>query len=216
MLKKEVLFFDLDGTIVDSKPGIVESVKYALKFFDLEENDNERLNSFIGPPLFDSFKNIYKFSDSDANRAVEYYRENYNQNNAVLKYNVYKDIPELLMELKFYNKKIALATAKPLKFAKIILEDAGLLKYFDVINGASMDETKRTKDAVILDTINTNNFKKEDIIMIGDRDNDAIGAKNNGIDILGVLWGYGDEAELKKAGCSVFAKAPLDILNMID
>ena len=91
---KKIIFFDLDGTIVDSKPGIIESVKYALKHFGIEETNEEKLNLFIGPPLFDAFSKYYNMNKEDADLAVAKYRENYNGNRAVLKYSVYEGIKE--------------------------------------------------------------------------------------------------------------------------
>ncbi len=212
---KDIIFFDLDGTIIDSKPGIIESVKYSLNHFGIEEKDEEKLNFFIGPPLFDAFSKYYNMNKEDADLAVEKYRENYNGNKAVLKYSVYEGIEEVLKELKKAGKTLCLATAKPLKFAEIILKDAGLYDYFDIVNGASFDESKRTKSAVIKDTIEKGRFKKEDILMVGDRENDVTGAKKNEIEVLGVLYGYGDRKELKDAGCTLIAKNVYDIINII-
>ena len=214
-MKKSVIFFDLDGTIVDSKPGIIESVKYALNHFGIEEKDDEKLNLFIGPPLFDAFSKYYNMNKEDADLAVSKYRENYNGNKAVLKYSVYEGIEDVLKELKKAEKTICLATAKPLQFAEIILKDAGLFEYFDIVNGASFDESKRTKSAVIKDTIEKGNFKKESILMVGDRENDVKGAIKNEIDILGVLYGYGDKEELKTAGCFNIVKTPAEITEFI-
>lgn len=212
---KEIIFFDLDGTIVDSKPGIIESVKYALSFLGIEEKNEEKLNLFIGPPLFDAFSSVYGMNKEKANLAVEKYRENYRGNQGILKFTVYPGIEDVLKSLKKAGKTICLATAKPLDFAKIILEKAGLISYFDVVNGASFDESKRTKSAVIKDTICKNHFKKEDILMIGDRENDVTGAIKNEVEVLGVLYGYGDEEELKKAGCKYIVKSVLDIKKFI-
>lgn len=214
-MKKEILFFDLDGTITDSAPGIKESVKYALSFFGIDEQDEEKLNLFIGPPLFDAFSLYYNMNKEDADTAVAKYRENYKQNKAMLKYKVYDGVEEMLKTLKEKGYKIFLATAKPMEFAKIILEDAGLSKYFDEISGASFDASKRSKSAVIKDLIERNNFDKEKILMIGDRENDVTGAKNNGIDVLGVTYGYGDKKELNDAGCFEIVSSPFEVSEYI-
>ena len=214
-MKQDIIFFDLDGTIVDSAPGILASVKYALSHFGIEEKDEEKLNFFIGPPLFDAFSKLYNMDKKDADTAVEKYRENYNENGAIEKFFVYDGVEEMLKTLRDEGFTISLATAKPLEFAERILEKADLSKYFHVLNGASFDETKRTKSAVIADTIKTNNFPKERILMVGDRENDVSGAIKNGIDVLGVLYGYGDEEELKKAGCRRIANTPADVVRMI-
>ena len=214
-MKKEILFFDLDGTLVDSAPGIKESVKYALLHFGIEENDEEKLNLFIGPPLFDAFSSVYGMNKKDADTAVEKYRENYNLNKAILKYTVYNGVEKMLINLKKNKYKIYLATAKPKDFAKIILDDADLSKYFDAISGASFDASKRTKTAVIKDLIETYNFDKEKILMIGDRENDVTGAKNNEISVLGVTYGYGDKKELKDAGCTDIVSTPDEVVKFI-
>lgn len=214
-MKKDIIFLDLDGTLVDSAPGIKESVKYALMHFGIEENDEKKLNLFIGPPLFDAFSEIYGMNKEDADKAVEKYRENYKKNKAMLKYKVYNDVEKMLITLKDNNLIICLATAKPKAFAEIILEDAGILKYFDKINGASFDESKRTKTAVIKDTIETNNYEKERILMVGDRENDVTGAKNNGISVLGVTYGYGNKKELNDAGCFDVVNSPEEVTEFI-
>ena len=215
-MKKNILFFDLDGTIVDSAPGIIESVKYALLHFNIEEKSEEKLNLFIGPPLFDAFSKYYNMNKEDADLAVAKYRENYNGNGAIEKFTVYSGIEDCFKKAKEKGYIVCLATAKPKEFAERILNKADLAKYFDVINGASFDEKKRTKSAGIEDTIKSNNFNKEKIIMIGDRENDITGAKNNGISSLGVTYGFGDEKELKEAGCKNIVNSPDEILDYIE
>lgn len=214
-MKKDIIFLDLDGTLVDSAPGIKESVKYALSYFGIEEKDEEKLNLFIGPPLFDAFSKIYGMNKEDADTAVEKYRENYKQNKAMLKYKVYDGVEKMLITLNENGFKICLATAKPKEFAQIILDDANLSKYFHKISGASFDESKRTKTAVIKDLIEKNNFNKERILMVGDRENDVNGAKNNNISVLGVTYGYGDKKELNDAGCFDIVSSPYEVAEFI-
>ncbi len=154
-------------------------------------------------------------SKKDADKAVEKYRENYNKNRAILKFSVYDGVENLLKKLKLNGFIVCLATAKPKEFATVILENAKLSQYFDVINGASFDESKRTKTAVIKDTIEKNNFNKERVLMVGDRENDVTGAKNNNIEVLGVTYGYGDEKELKKAGCKNIVSSCDEVFEFI-
>lgn len=212
---KDIIFFDFDGTIVDSAPGIKESVKYALLHFGIEETREEMLNLFIGPPLFDAFSKHYNMNSKDADTAVEKYRENYNGNNAMEHFFVYDGVEEMLKTLKCEGFTLCIASAKPTPYIKKMLDSVDMSKYFDVINGASFDETKRTKSAVIKDTIETNNYPKERILMVGDRENDVTGALKNDIDVLGVLYGYGDEKELSDAGCKNLAKTPEDVVKFI-
>lgn len=211
---KKVIFFDFDGTIVDSAPGIKESVKYALRHFGIDEQREEILNLFIGPPLFDAFSEHFNMNKEDADTAVAKYRENYNGNNAMEKFNVYEGVENMLKTLS-KDFTLCVASAKPTPYIKKMLDYADLSKYFYFINGASFDESKRTKSAVIAETINVNGFKKDEIMMVGDRENDVTGAIKNGIDIIGVLYGYGDEKELKDAGCEKIAKTPEEVVDII-
>ena len=211
----DIIFLDLDGTLLDSAPGIIESVKYALSSFGINEEREEVLNSFIGPPLFDSFVKNYGLEKEVADRAVEKYRENYNGNEAMKKFTVYDGVENMLKALNDAGLKVCLATAKPREYAYKMLESVDFVKYFYFINGASFDESKRTKSAVIKDTIEVNNFDKSKIVMVGDRENDITGAKRNDIASIGVLYGYGDEEELMEAGCKTIVKTPEDVVKEI-
>lgn len=214
-MEKDIIFFDFDGTIVDSAPGIKESVSYALMKLGIYEDDEEMLNLFIGPPLFNAFSRYYNLTKEEADFAVSKYRENYNDNGAIEKFRVYEGVESMLKTLKENGYIVCIASAKPTPYVKRMLDKADLSKYFDVINGASFDETKRTKTAVIKETIEVNNFPKERILMVGDRENDVTGAKNCGIDILGVLYGYGDKEELIDAGCEKVAQTPDEVVKII-
>ena len=211
---KKVIFFDFDGTIVDSAPGIKASVKYALLHFGIDEQREEILNLFIGPPLFDAFSEHYGMNKEDADTAVEKYRENYNGNGAMKNFIVYDGVEKMLKTLS-KDFTLCIASAKPTPYIKAMLDSVDLSKYFYHINGASFDESKRTKSAVIKETIEINGFNKDEILMVGDRENDVTGAIKNGIDILGVLYGYGDEKELRDAGCEIIAKTPDEVTDII-
>ena len=211
----EIVFFDLDGTILDSAPGIIESVKYALSDLGIKEEREEVLNTFIGPPLFDAFTKNYEMEKEVADRAVEKYRENYNGNEAMKKFKVYDGVENMLKALKDAGLTVCLATAKPREYALKMLESIDFCKYFNFINGASFDESKRTKTSVIKDTIETKNFDKSKIVMVGDRENDITGAKNCDIASIGVLYGYGSRKELIDAGCKTICKTPEDVVKEI-
>ena len=212
---KDIIFFDFDGTIVDSAPGIKASVKYALSHFGIDENREEMLNLFIGPPLFDAFSKYYDMGKDDADTAVFKYRENYNTNGAMNNFLVYDGVENMLKILKDAGFTLCIASAKPTPYIKKMLESVDMVKYFYFINGASFDETKRSKSAVIKETIEINNFPKERILMVGDRENDVTGAKKNGISVLGVTYGYGDEKELRDAGCKDVVSSPDEVVEFI-
>lgn len=207
----EIIFFDLDGTIVDSSVGVTNSAMYALEKFGIEVKDRTKLYKFIGPPLFDAFTEYYGFSTEDATRAVEYYREYYRET-GMLQNSVYDGIEDLFKFLKRKGKSICLATSKPEVFAKRILEHSNLIKYFDYIAGATLDGTRDAKADVInyaLKLCGVDNCSK--VLMIGDRKYDVIGAKEFGVDSVGVLFGFGNREELEMAGATYIAETAKDI-----
>lgn len=209
------VLLDLDGTLTEPGLGITNSVMYSLMKFGIEVEDRTSLYKFIGPPLADSFKMFYGFSDEESRQAVSYYRE-YFQDKGLYENEVYDGIEELLMELRKRNKKIILATSKPEVFAKEILRHFGLLKYFDFVAGATLDGSRDEKAAVIryaLDNCHIDDLSSA--IMVGDRKHDIIGAKKNGIESIGVLYGYGDLQELKENGATYIAENVDDILELI-
>ena len=211
----DYLLFDLDGTLTDPAEGITNSVIYALKKWGIEVSDKRELYCFIGPPLSASFKKYYGFSEEDALKCVEYYRE-YFRDRGIFENKVYEGIPELLQKLRLDGKILILATSKPEVFAKQILDHFDLTKYFDVVAGASMDESRNKKADVIryaLDKAKITDLSR--VLMIGDRDQDVIGARINYLDSLGVLYGYGDRAEHMGAGATYIAENVEDILNYV-
>ena len=196
----ESVFFDLDGTLINSEMGVTRSVVYTLEKFGIEETDRAKLLKFLGPPLTYSFKTFYGFDAEDADRAVAYYRERY-RSIGIHENEVYDGIPELLASLKQSGKKLFVATSKPEHFAKAILSELGLDIYFDGIYGSTLDESRNTKDKVLEYAIAESGITdKSRAVMVGDRYHDVEGAKKNGIDCIGVLFGFGDREELLGAG----------------
>ena len=211
---KKYLLFDLDGTLTDPGEGITNSVKYALEKFGIEVKDKKELYSFIGPPLYDSFVKYYGLSHEDATLAVSYYRE-YFAPYGLYQNAVYSGIPELLETLKARGTKIVLATSKPEKFALEILRHFDLAKYFDLAFGATMDEKRNKKDAVIAYALSQGNIDPQDAVMIGDRVYDIEGGHKNGLVSVGVLWGYGDRAELEDAGADEMAESVSELEKIL-
>ncbi len=124
-------------------------------------------------------------------------------------------MPELLGRIKESGRKIVLATSKPEEFAARILEHFDLMQYFDVVAGASMDEKRNKKGDVIAYAMQKGGFTAEDAVMIGDREHDIFGAKENGLPSIGVLFGYGSEDELKKAGADYIAASVEEIFELL-
>ena len=206
-----IVLFDLDGTLTDPGEGITNSVAYALKKFNIEVEDRKELYNFIGPPLIDSFMKFYCMNYEDGLKAVEYYREYFGVT-GIFENTMFDGIPELLDKIKKSGRKISLATSKPEQYAVRILEHFGLTKYFDFIGAATMDESRSKKADVITYTLNNLGVTdKSDVVMIGDRHHDIEGANLNGLDSIGVLFGYGDRDELEKAGATYIAETINDI-----
>ncbi len=202
-MKKQYILFDLDGTLTDPAEGITKSVQYALKHFGIEEEDLEKLQPFIGPPLVESFMDFYGFSEEQAHEAVTYYRE-YFKPKGIFENEVYKGIPELLEELTQAGKTLILATSKPIVFAEQILEHFDLRQYFEFIGGSDIEQTRAKKSEILQYILEECQLVDlTELVMVGDRKHDIIGAKQFGIDTVGVLYGYGSEEELKEAGADV-------------
>lgn len=209
------ILFDLDGTLTDPGIGITNSVMYALKKFQIEVEDRTTLFKFIGPPLKASFEKYYGFSKEESELALQYYRE-YFKPKGLYENQVYKGVRELLTELKSRNKTLILATSKPEEFAIEILKHFDLYPYFDFVAGATMDSSRVKKEDVILYALQSYGISDlSSAIMIGDREHDILGAKQVGLDSIGVLYGYGDYEELKGAGATYIAEDTNAILKFI-
>ena len=211
----DYILFDLDGTLTDPGIGITNSVMYALKKFNIEVPDRSALYKFIGPPLKGSFEEFYHFTPDQSEQAVSFYRE-YFRKQGMLENMVYDGIPEILDHLKANGKKLIVATSKPEAFTLEILRHFRLYDYFDFIAGATMDDTRNKKADIIRYALESCNITdKSSAIMIGDRKHDIIGAKENGLDSIGVLFGYGDRKELTVAGATFIAASAAEVESLI-
>ena len=211
----KTLLFDLDGTLTDSSRGITNSVAYALEKYGLPYKNKKELECFIGPPLVKMFMSKFGLGEAEGLELLALYREYYSVK-GIYENDVYGGIPLLLEKLSESGKNLIVATSKPEHFAVKILEYFDLAKYFSVIAGATMDETRTAKSDVIryaLDTANITDISE--VIMVGDREYDVLGAKELGIDSVGVLYGYGSREELESAGAPHIASTVEDILKFI-
>jgi phosphoglycolate phosphatase len=194
----DIILFDLDGTLTDPKIGITKSIQYALAKLGIGEEDQGKLVAFIGPPLLESFKKFYSFDDSRARQAVDYYRE-YFSDKGIFENNVYHGIPELLQQLYDKKRKLILATSKPTIYSERILEHFDLYKYFHFIVGSNFDLTLTSKIEIIKKILlRLTGYQENQVVMVGDRKEDVIGAQQNSLDSIAVTYGYGSTEELKK------------------
>ena len=194
------VLFDQDGTLFDSQPGITRCAAYALEAFGIHVEDLNSLRCFIGPPLPDSFQEYYGFTPQQAQAATGKYRERYNTV-GLFENALYPGIPALLDELRGQGRRLIVATSKPTPTTLKILEHFGILDRFDLVVGSEFDGTRGTKSQVIRDALEMGGVTdKSRAMMIGDRKHDVLGAAENGIPCLGVLYGFGSRQELEAAG----------------
>ena len=214
-MKYTHLFFDLDGTVTNSAPGITHSVQYALQKSGIEPPPADQLHGFIGPPLTWGFSHFFGMNEEESKQAVVYYREYYRAG-GMLECDVYDGIPKALEKLNEMGYVCVLATCKPHIYANPILQNFGLDKYFSLVSGPELDGTRGEKHEVIahaMEILGLTDPKK--ILMIGDRDNDVLGSAHHGIDCAGALWGFGSEEELTGAGAKLLCKTPAHLLEVL-
>lgn len=209
------ILFDLDGTLTNPEIGITSSVMYALEKFNIKVEDRKVLHPFIGPPLKYSFQTFYGLSEEESELAIKFYRERFSVT-GLFENEVYEGVENLLQELRTSGKTLIIATSKPEEFTLRILEHFDLLKYFDFVAGATMDGSRGEKADVITYALEISGIEdKSQAIMIGDRNYDILGAKENSLDSIGVLYGFGDYEELTEAGANYIAKNVEDILTFL-
>lgn len=196
------IFFDLDGTLTDSGEGIMKCAKLALEHYGIEVPDMEALRVFVGPPLVDSFVR-FGVPAEEANNAVKVYRSRYLTVGKFENF-PYPGIEDLLKKLKADGHKLYVATSKPESTSIEILEHFGLDHYFDIICGASMDQGRSSKAAVIAYLLEQCGMAQH-TVMVGDTAFDVIGAKAHGIPTVGVSWGYGEVKDMVAAGAIAIA-----------
>lgn len=208
------ILFDLDGTLTDPKEGITKSFQYALRHFGIEE-DLANLEKFIGPPLHDSFRDDYNFSEEEVEEAVTKFRKYFAQN-GIFENKIFSGVKEVLEYLHSNNKRILLATSKPTIFAEKILKHFEIDKYFEYIGGSNLDGSRSEKNEVINHVLEVCKVSSmEDVIMIGDRKYDVIGAKKIGVDSIGVLYGYGDLEELQEVNPTYIIRNIEELKNIL-
>ena len=216
MKKYQNILLDLDGTIIDSGEGITKSVQYALAALGIEITDLRTLYPFIGPPLNESFREFMHLNEEQIEQAILKYRERY-QTLGIYENKVYVGIRELLSDWRQSGKKVILCTSKPEIFAGKILEYFHLADYFTFIGGATLDGERNSKAEVIHHIFaSCSVLDKAETVMIGDRKYDVMGAKQMGVDAIGVLYGYGNATELQQAGADYIVKDVQELRELIE
>lgn len=212
MTKYNSVLFDLDGTLTDSAPGIIDCATYAFSSLGYEIPDLQELRTFIGQPLSSSFAR-FGMDPETVEIAITAFRKRY-ADSGKFRNDVYPGIEELLSRLKEKGYRLFVATSKPEPLAREILTHFYLDTYFDEIAGASLDRSRESKEAVIAYLLS-----KKDIgssVMIGDTDYDVIGARKHGIPCIAVSWGYGYKKSMLEHGACGYAEDMDMLFHLID
>ncbi len=204
------VIFDLDGTLADTGPGILESAAYTIRTMGLQEPGSDALRRFIGPPLKESFAAYCGCTEQEAQRAVAVFRAYY-QAGAVFHAEPYPGIPALCALLKRHGFRLGVATNKPQRFADALLHHLGLAGFFDAVCGAD-ERGELTKSGLILLAAERMNAALPETVMIGDTENDAAGAGQAGVTFLAVTYGYGFR---DAAACAAAAQTPAQIAEIL-
>lgn len=213
--KKKYILFDLDGTLTDSQEGIINSIIYALNAYQIPIPDAKQLQLWLGPPLKDSMMKYCGMQEAQALAGVDKFREYFDQK-GIFENKVYAGVEAMAARLQQQGCQLMIATSKPETAARRIMKHFDLDSYFAYIGGATTDDSRTDKGDVIRYVLEINGITDlDEVLMIGDRKYDVAGAKENGIEVLGVLYGYGTREELEQAGADYIAATTEDILNYL-
>lgn len=213
----KAILFDLDGTLTESGEGITKSVQYALEKLGKPEPDLESLKVFVGPPLLEQFMKYADLDEETARQAVTFYRERYSVT-GIFENRPYPGVEEMLAGLKKKGYILAVSSSKPEYFVKKILDHFELTEYFTEIVGSEMNGGRTGKSEVIEETLCRLHMenKRDQVLMVGDREHDILGARKSGLSCLAVSYGYGSREELEAAKPVQIVDSALEILDFFD
>ena len=220
MARYKVVVFDLDGTLLDTSEGLISSIQYTIREHGLKELDMETIESFIGPPVQNSFRRVYGFDEAEANRVAATFREHYKEYD-LLKAKPYEGIYEVFDYLHINGIKPAIATYKRQDYATKILEHFGFNKYTNVMYGADFEGKYKKKDIIENALRDCGITDRSEAIMVGDSDNDAIGAAAIGTKFIGVTYGFGFKSEadvnaFDNIGCAADTRELIDVIREVN
>ena len=208
------VLFDWDGTVADTRPGIFNSVRYAIGQYGIADKPDDELRYFIGPPLYDGFEHVFGVSPELANELTDTYRVYY-LDKGIFECNVYEGVGDLLRELHDAGVKTAVVSSKPKEFLDRLVEHFGLADHLDAVVGPAMDNHNSNKTVLVNQALKELMLLPSTVAMIGDRHFDMEGAKAAGVNAVGVLYGYGTEEELCKAGADAICDQVADLRGFL-
>ena len=210
------LFFDLDGTLTDSSPGIVRCINHALVELGLDEADHGRLSNMIGLPLTAIFETVLGSSDAVLiDRAVEAYRTRFNDV-GIFENTLFPGIAEALDALRGSGHALQIVTAKPAVSARRVVTHFDIAEFFDHVHGPALGDRSCDKTALVADALRVAGSDKQQAVMVGDRAEDVLAGRANQIQAVGVGWGYGSRRELDAAGPSYVAEDVTALVQWIN
>ncbi|QAT41923.1 HAD hydrolase-like protein [Aminipila luticellarii] len=204
--------FDMDGTLADTSPGILNSHRFAHAMMGRKEPTADDLNGVIGGPLLGTYQSQFRFPEKEARRAVEFYRHHYAEK-GIYEAELYPGIKELLIKLKQDGLFLGVATLKSENFAKLMLQNMEIYSYFDIVCGMDEADT-RTKSGLIRTCMDTMEVSVNETVLIGDSIHDLNGSEECGVSFIGVTYGFGFTGSETSTNM-IFCKNPCEILNAI-
>lgn len=214
-MRVTTVFFDLDGTLTEPGLGITNSIMYAMKQLGMVVPPRQELYRFIGPPLLEEFQTVYGVSQETSEEMLRHFRT-YFGTRGIFENSLYDGVQEMLQSLRSSGCRLILATSKPELFAEQVLEHFDLRHFFDIVAGSTMDEKRTAKAEVIAYAIGrAGDVDQARSVMVGDRSHDVYGGRANGMDTIGVLYGYGSREELCDAGAAYLAQTVPEIAELI-
>ena len=207
------ILFDLDGTLTDPFIGITGSLQYALAEMGREPPPRDALRRYIGPPIYQTFMEMFG-DEEKATQALEHYRRRYGEKGK-FENELIPGIMEVLDDAARAGRAMFVATSKLRSHAVDIIEHFGLARFFRHVHGSEADGTRADKGELVRYILKTEGLDPSRVVMIGDRLHDVKGAAKNGVASIGVLWGFGDQAEHEEAGATRIASSPAELPGLV-
>jgi len=209
----QAIFLDLDGTLVDSKPGITAAIQHALREMQADVPTSDELTWGIGASLWDIFS-VLLGPGADMDQAIALYREHYTDE-AMYQADIYDGVGEMLEDFRATGAAVYVATSKPHAYASKIADHFGISGWTDGLFGAELDGTRSDKTQLLTFALDETGHDPGKSVMIGDRRHDIFGARNNDIPAIGALWGYAEEGELHMAEPDALAGHPAEVAELL-
>lgn len=213
---EKTLFFDLDGTIIDSSDGVIASAVFALNAHGVSSFTRQDLEeTLIGPPLYEGVKQLTNFPDEKIASIVQMFRKHYDES-GVMQNRLYEGMFEVIEQLHYLGYTMHILTSKPQRFAERIIMQHRLGTFFTCIMGAGETDRASSKRIKILHYLQEKNQSKDRCIMVGDRCDDIEAAIANGIGSIAVLYGFGNRETLLQMQLSASANNPEEIMMQVE